>query len=83
MVKLQLLHYLVIFLKSSKNPIIISGGGVNYGQNIHLTDSEFVVVEADESDGSFKLRPNYLIYLNVDNEHLDYYKNLTNLQNKV
>ena len=71
--------------KKGLNPIIISGGVMkNYGQNIHLTDSEFVVVEADESDGTvFKLRPNYLIYLNVDNEHLDYYKTLTNLQNKV
>lgn len=71
--------------KKGLNPIIISGGVMkNYGQNIHLTDSEFVVVEADESDGTvFKLIPNYLIYLNVDKEHLDYYKSLSNLQNKV
>ncbi|MDC0861404.1 UDP-N-acetylmuramate--L-alanine ligase [Alphaproteobacteria bacterium] len=71
--------------KKGLNPIIISGGIMkNYGQNIHLTDSEFVVVEADESDGTvFKLRPNFLIYLNVDSEHLDYYKTLSNLENKV
>ncbi|MAV83102.1 MAG: UDP-N-acetylmuramate--L-alanine ligase [Pelagibacteraceae bacterium] len=71
--------------KKGLNPIIISGGIMkNYGQNIHLTDSEFVVVEADESDGTvFKLRPNYLIYLNLDSEHLDFYKTLKNLQNKV
>ena len=37
--------------KKGLNPIIISGGVMfYYGQNIHLTDSEFVVVEADESD---------------------------------
>jgi|TARA_B110000114_G_scaffold184122_1_gene227064 UDP-N-acetylmuramate--alanine ligase len=71
--------------KKGLNPIIISGGIMkNYGQNIHLTDSEFVVVEADESDGTvFNLRPNFLIYLNVDSEHLDYYKTLSNLENKV
>ncbi len=71
--------------KKGFNPIIISGGVMkNYGQNIHLTDSEFVVVEADESDGTvFKLRPSFLIYLNVDNEHMDYYKTLANLQMKV
>ena len=58
------------------NPTIISGGIMNnFGQNIYLTDSNYVVVEADESDGTiFKLNPNYLVYLNVDQEHLDFYK---------
>ena len=71
--------------KKGLNPIIISGGVMkNYNQNIHLTDSNFVVVEADESDGTvFKLSPNLLIYLNVDTEHLDYYKTMKNLETKI
>ncbi len=56
----------------------------NFGQNIHLTDSNYVVVEADESDGTiFKLKPSYLIYLNVDKEHLDYYKSFSTLKKKI
>ena len=56
----------------------------NFGQNIYLTDSNYVVVEADESDGTvFKLNPKILIYLNVDKEHLDYYKSFTKLKFKI
>ena len=66
------------------NPTIISGGIMNnFGQNIYLTDSNYVVVEADESDGTiFKLNPNYLVYLNVDQEHLDFYKTYEVLKKK-
>ena len=56
----------------------------NFGQNIHLTDSNYVVVEADESDGTvFKLSPKYLLYLNVDREHIDFYKSYSNLKSKI
>ncbi len=67
------------------NPTIISGGIMNnFGQNIYLTDSNYVVVEADESDGTlFKLNPDYLIYLNVDREHLDFYKTYEALKSKI
>ena len=67
------------------NPTIISGGIMqNFGQNIYLTNSNFVVVEADESDGTvFKLNPRYLVYLNVDREHIDFYKSYTNFKNKI
>ncbi len=67
------------------NPTIISGGIMqNFGQNIYLTDSNYVVVEADESDGTiFKLNPRYLIYLNVDREHLDFYKSYNNFKSKI
>jgi len=70
---------------SGLNPTILTGGIMNnFGQNIYLTDSEYVVVEADESDGTvFKLNPKILIYLNVDREHLDYYKSYTNLKVKI
>ena len=74
-----------LLVNSGLNPIIISGGIMqNFGQNIYLTDSNYVVVEADESDGTvFKLKPNYLIYLNVDREHIDYYKSYSKLKNKI
>ena len=56
----------------------------NFGQNIYLTDSKYVVVEADESDGTvFKLSPKYLIFLNVDREHIDFYKSYPNFKLKV
>ena len=56
----------------------------NFGQNIHLTDSNYVVVEADESDGTvFKLNPSILIYLNVDREHIDYYQSYSVLKAKI
>ena len=74
-----------LLVSSGLNPTIISGGIMkNFGQNIYLTDSNYVVVEADESDGTiFKLKPSYLIYLNVDKEHLDYYKSFSTLKKKI
>ena len=70
---------------SGLSPTIITGGIMNnFGQNIYLTDSNYVVVEADESDGTvFKLNPKILIYLNVDKEHLDYYKSYTKFKSKI
>ncbi len=67
------------------NPTVISGGVMhNFGQNIYLTNSKYVVVEADESDGTvFKLNPNYLLYLNVDREHIDFYKSYSNFKSKI
>ena len=55
-----------LLVRAGLNPTIISGGIMqNFGQNIYLTDSNYVVVEADESDGTvFKLSPKYLLFLN-------------------
>jgi len=74
-----------LLVSSGLNPTIISGGIMNnFGQNIHLTDSNYVVVEADESDGTvFKLNPSILIYLNVDREHIDYYQSYSVLKAKI
>ena len=56
----------------------------NFGQNIYLTNSNYVVVEADESDGTvFKLSPRYLLFLNVDREHIDFYKSYSNFKSKI
>ena len=67
------------------NPTVISGGVMqNFGQNIYLTNSKYVVVEADESDGTvFQLSPRYLLYLNVDREHIDFYKSYSNFKSKI
>ena len=74
-----------LLVRAGLNPTIISGGIMqNFGQNIHLTDSNYVVVEADESDGTvFKLSPKYLLFLNVDNEHIDFYKSYSNFKSKI
>ena len=74
-----------LLVRAGLNPTIISGGIMqNFGQNIYLTDSNYVVVEADESDGTvFKLSPKYLLFLNVDREHIDFYKSYSNFKFKI
>ena len=74
-----------LLVRAGLNPTIISGGVMeNFGQNIYLTNSKYVVVEADESDGTiFKLSPKYLLFLNVDREHINFYKSYSNFKNKV
>ena len=64
------------------DPTIINGGVINsFKSNAKLGKGEWAILEADESDGSFlKLPINYSIVTNIDYEHLDYYKNYTNLE---
>ena len=66
------------------DPTIINGGVLNsIGSSAKLGKSDWSLVESDESDGSFLQIPfNYSIITNIDNEHLDYYKTMTNLKNK-
>ncbi len=68
----------LVLKASGLNPTIIIGGEVNdIGGNARLGDGEYLVAEADESDGSFlKLAPHAAVITNIDNDHLDYYKNL-------
>ena len=65
------------------DPTIINGGVINsLKSNAKLGKGDWAILEADESDGSFlKLPINYSIVTNIDHEHLDYYKNYTNLEN--
>ena len=65
------------------DPTIINGGVINsLNSNAKLGKGEWAILEADESDGSFlKLPINYSIVTNIDNEHVDYYKNFKNLEN--
>src|SRR5213082_2195286 len=57
------------------DPTVINGGIINaYGTNARLGAGEWMVVEADESDGSFlRLPATVAIVTNVDPEHLDFY----------
>jgi UDP-N-acetylmuramate--alanine ligase len=57
------------------DPTVINGGIINaYGTNARLGGGEWMVVEADESDGSFLRLPATLaIVTNIDPEHLDHY----------
>jgi UDP-N-acetylmuramate--alanine ligase len=57
------------------DPTVINGGIINaYGTNARLGDGEWMVVEADESDGTFvKLPADVAIVTNIDPEHLDHY----------
>src|SRR5271168_5394724 len=59
------------------DPTVINGGIINaYGTNARLGAGEWMVVEADESDGTFlKLPTDIAIVTNVDPEHLDFYGN--------
>jgi len=60
------------------DPTIIVGGEVeDIGGNAKLGNGDYLVAEGDESDGSIlKLFPFILVVTNIDNDHLDYYKDL-------
>ncbi len=57
------------------DPTIVIGGKLNIlGTNAKLGQGEFLVAEADESDGSFlMLSPTIAVVTNIDPEHLDFY----------
>ena len=59
------------------DPTVINGGIINsYGSNARLGASDWMVVEADESDGSFlRLDGTIAVVTNIDPEHLDHYGN--------
>jgi UDP-N-acetylmuramate--alanine ligase len=64
------------------DPTVINGGIINaYGTNAHLGAGDWMVVEADESDGTFlKLPADVAIVTNVDAEHLDHFKTFVAVQ---
>jgi UDP-N-acetylmuramate--alanine ligase len=64
------------------DPTAVIGGRLNaFGSNAKLGKGDFLVAEADESDGSFlKLSPTIAIVTNIDREHLDHYANLEEIQ---
>src|SRR5512140_2168052 len=64
------------------DPTVINGGIINaYGTNARLGAGDWMVVEADESDGTFlKLPADVAIVTNVDAEHLDHFKTFQAVQ---
>ena len=72
-----------IFSKTKLDPTIINGGVLNEINNsAKLGKSDWCILEADESDGSFiHVPPTYSIITNIDREHMDYYNSINDLKN--
>lgn len=70
-----------VFRECGKEPSIIIGGYLpNIGANACWGKGEYLIAEADESDGSFLLLPpKYVVVTNIENDHLDYYGTMENL----
>ncbi|MBR2214196.1 MAG: UDP-N-acetylmuramate--L-alanine ligase [Selenomonadaceae bacterium] len=68
--------------KMGLSPTIVIGGEVaDLGTNGKLGSGEYMVTEADESDGSFvKLHPYIAVVTNIENDHLDHYGTLENIR---
>ena len=72
-----------IFQRTKLDPTIINGGVINSLKNsAKLGKSDWSILEADESDGSFvHIPPTYSIITNIDREHMDFYKSMNDLKN--
>jgi UDP-N-acetylmuramate--alanine ligase len=68
--------------ENGMDPTIINGGIISsLDSNARMGKGDWMVVEADESDGSFtKLNPTAAVITNIDLEHLDFHKNERNLE---
>ena len=71
-----------IFQETKIDPTIINGGVINSIKNTaKLGKSDWSILEADESDGSFvHISPTYSIITNIDREHMDFYKSINDLK---
>ena len=67
-----------VLARGGLDPTIVVGGRLHaLGSNARLGHGQFLVAEADESDGSFlRLNPAVAVITNIDREHLDHYKDL-------
>ena len=72
-----------IFENTKLDPTIINGGIINsIKSTAKLGKSDWSILEADESDGSFiHISPTYSIITNIDREHMDFYKSMKDLKN--
>ncbi|NQV04277.1 MAG: UDP-N-acetylmuramate--L-alanine ligase [Candidatus Omnitrophica bacterium] len=75
----SIISYLLI--EAGLDPTVFIGAEVHFlNGNARCGQSDLVVTEADESDGSFLfLRPFYSVTTNIDMEHMDYYSNMDNV----
>jgi len=71
-----------IFQKTKLDPTIINGGVINSIKNsAKLGKSDWSILEADESDGSFvHIPPTYSVITNIDREHMDFYRSMDDLK---
>jgi UDP-N-acetylmuramate--alanine ligase len=71
-----------ILAHGSLDPTVVIGGRLKaIGSNARLGQGEFLVAEADESDGSFlKLSPTIAVVTNIDREHMDFFKTMNSLK---
>lgn len=71
-----------IFLHAQVKPTIVVGGRLDLIQSTALLgEGEWLIAEADESDGSFlRLSPEIVIVTNIDNDHLDHYGTVSQLK---
>jgi UDP-N-acetylmuramate--alanine ligase len=72
-----------ILSHAGMDPTVVVGGKVSSmgGSNARVGKSDFLVVESDESDGSFlKLSPIFAIVTNIDREHLDHYADIETIR---
>jgi len=72
-----------ILTEGGFDPTVVIGGRLNIwgGSNARLGRSDFLVAEADESDGSFlALSPSIAVVSNIDHEHIDFYRSMNNLR---
>jgi len=71
-----------VFDKAGLDPTVINGGIIRaYNSNVRIGTGEWMVVEADESDGTFsKLPATVAIVTNIDREHLDHYDSFEDLK---
>lgn len=70
-----------VFAAAGLDPTVITGGIINeWGSNARLGKGDWMLVEADESDGTFTRLPTQIgVVTNVDPEHLDYFKSVNNM----
>ena len=71
-----------IFHNTKLDPTVINGGVINaIKSTAKLGNSDWSILEADESDGSFiHIPPTYSIITNIDREHMDFYKSMEDLK---
>jgi UDP-N-acetylmuramate--alanine ligase len=72
-----------VLSRGGLDPTVVVGGKVGSmgGSNARIGRSDFLVVESDESDGSFlKLSPILAVITNIDREHLDHYAGITEIR---
>ena len=71
-----------VAIKAGLDPTVLIGGEVTaLNGNAHYGKSDYLIAEADESDGSFlKFHPHIAVVTNVENDHMDYYHTMDDMK---